>query len=746
MLSMKLCEALGIRPGEVAAFVGAGGKTTAIWRAQAELVAEGGHAIVTTTTKMMEPVLPRDGALMLAARPDATRIAGLLDHAPRLVLAARRLGNPVPAHADHPVPSRPSKLDGLPTETLDGLVEQLPGVTWLVEADGAKGCGLKLHAAHEPVIPHSATTVVVMAHLDVLGQPLDATTVHRVDDATRLLGVPAGTPLTPARFARVLCDETSLKGVPERARVIALLTQQSTTLHPDALALAGLLLQEQARYSHVVIAALRADAPILKTFGVLETPKVSPVAAIILAAGASKRFGQPKALLDWHGQPLIAHIADVVLASPARPVVVVLGAHAEPVRLALGDRPVQVVVNPNWREGMSTSVRAGLSALPDDTPAALFVLGDQPNVTPDFIAALITRFQGTGAPIVEPRAGSRPGNPALFAREMFAELMQITGDRGGRPLVIKYADRVAVIQVDDLTTLQDIDTREDYEFQMSNLQFPISNPQSPLAELDKIRAVVSDMDGVLWRGDRAMPGLIEFFSFMREHKIQFVLATNNATRTAAQYAEKLAGFGVRVSEAEILPSCDVVSDYLKTIAPPGTRVFVVGEPALAQSIKARGFVVNDTEAEIVVAGLDRQATFAKLAQATRNIRRGARFIGTNPDKTWPSENEITPGAGAILAFLEAATEVKPFIVSKPEPIMFQQAIARLGSQPENTVMIGDRLETDILGGQRAGFKTIFVLSGVSTEADVEQMDIRPDWTFRDIGELTQVWRKLKDAG
>jgi probable selenium-dependent hydroxylase accessory protein YqeC len=263
MLSMQLCEALDIRPGEVAAFVGAGGKTTAIWRAQAELVAEGGRAIVTTTTKMMEPVLPRDGALMLAARPDAARIADLLDRAPRLVLAARRLGNPVPAHADHPVPSRPFKLDGLPSETLDGLVEHLPGVTWLVEADGAKGCGLKLHAAHEPVIPHSATTVVVMAHLDVLGQPLDATTVHRVDDATRLLGVPAGTPLTPALFARVLCDETSLKGVPEHAQVVALLTQRSTALHPAALALANRLLQGQARYNHVVIAALRADAPVL---------------------------------------------------------------------------------------------------------------------------------------------------------------------------------------------------------------------------------------------------------------------------------------------------------------------------------------------------------------------------------------------------------------------------------------------------------------------------------------------------
>jgi probable selenium-dependent hydroxylase accessory protein YqeC len=263
--TMKLCEALDLRPGVAAAFVGAGGKTTAIWRTQAELVADGKGVIATTTTKIMEPVLPRDGALMLTIRPDAARLTNLLDRAPRVTLAARRLNNPVLTHADHPVPSRPFKLDGLPTEILDGLVAQLPGVTWLIEADGAKGCGIKIHAAHEPVIPVSATTVVVMAHLDVLRQGLDATTVHRVDDATRLLGVSVGTPLTPALFARALCDETSLRGVPERARVVALLTQRSTALHPDALALADLLLQGQARYNRIVIAALRADAPVLTT-------------------------------------------------------------------------------------------------------------------------------------------------------------------------------------------------------------------------------------------------------------------------------------------------------------------------------------------------------------------------------------------------------------------------------------------------------------------------------------------------
>lgn len=259
---MKLYVALGIQPGDVAAFVGAGGKTTSIWRIQGELATQGLRSILTTTTKIMEPVMPPDGALMLTARPDASRIGALLDRAPRLALASCRLGELYPCHDDHPVPSRPYKLDGLPTATLNELVTQLPGVTWLVEADGAKGCGLKLPAAHEPVIPGCATIVVIMAHLDVLGCPLGETTVHRVKDATRALGVPAGTSLTPAMFARVLTDDKlGLKGIPDRARAVALLTQQSPTLHADALALAEALC---TRYGRVVIAALRADEPVLQ--------------------------------------------------------------------------------------------------------------------------------------------------------------------------------------------------------------------------------------------------------------------------------------------------------------------------------------------------------------------------------------------------------------------------------------------------------------------------------------------------
>jgi probable selenium-dependent hydroxylase accessory protein YqeC len=267
MAAMKL-EALGLDPGDAVAFVGAGGKTTAIWRTLAELVAAGGRAICTTTTKVMEPVLPRDGALMLAAHPNAARVADLLEREPRLTLAARRLSESFSLHAGHPVPSRPFKLEGLRPDVLDGLFAELPDVTWLVEADGAKGCGLKIPAAHEPVIPSRVTVVIVMAHLDTLGQPLGETTVHRVADAARILGVPIGTPLTPAMFVRVLCDEAlGLKGVPQGARVAALLTQRGATLHPAGWALADQLLQSQRRYSRVIIAALRSDDPVLAMVG-----------------------------------------------------------------------------------------------------------------------------------------------------------------------------------------------------------------------------------------------------------------------------------------------------------------------------------------------------------------------------------------------------------------------------------------------------------------------------------------------
>lgn len=186
------------------------------------------------------------------------------------------------------------------------------------------------------------------------------------------------------------------------------------------------------------------------------------VAAVILAAGASRRFGRPKQLLTWQGKPLLAHIADVALASQARPVIVVLGSRLPAMREALGDRPLQIVHNPHWPQGLSTSVRAGLAALPPEADAALFLQADQPGLTAALLDRLIARFRQGDALIVAPAYRGRRGTPVLFARPLFDELGRVQGDRGGRGLLQRYADQVALVEVDSPLLLADFDTPEEW--------------------------------------------------------------------------------------------------------------------------------------------------------------------------------------------------------------------------------------------------------------------------------------------
>jgi 4-nitrophenyl phosphatase len=248
------------------------------------------------------------------------------------------------------------------------------------------------------------------------------------------------------------------------------------------------------------------------------------------------------------------------------------------------------------------------------------------------------------------------------------------------------------------------------------------------------------MDGVLWRGETAVPGLSTFFDTLQQLGIGFVLATNNATRTVAQYREKLARFGVTIPAGQILTSAEAAAAYLADNYPAGTPVYVVGEAGLHQAITNRGFSLLNNHAPrstlhaptIVVAGLNRHACYDELATAALLIRAGAIFIGTNPDLTLPTERGQMPGAGSILAFLSAATGVQPFIVGKPGPVLYQEALKRLGGSPADTVALGDRLETDIAGGYAAGIRTILVLSGISTQADVAAGPLKPDWIFDDI--------------
>jgi len=278
--------------------------------------------------------------------------------------------------------------------------------------------------------------------------------------------------------------------------------------------------------------------------------------------------------------------------------------------------------------------------------------------------------------------------------------------------------------------------------------------QVEMKKINNISGLIIDMDGVLWHGNQAVDGLVEFFTTLRKLSLPFVLATNNASLTQQQYIDKLKGMGVDIIATEILTSSMATAAYLAEHIPKEKqRVFVIGEQGLRQPLLEEGFVLTDLYqvnqpdknivdqgADIVVSGLDRQLTWDKLATATLNIKAGAEFYATNSDTTLPTELGEVMGNGGTIAALEAATGVKAISIGKPEPILYQQALAILGTQADNTLAIGDRLDTDILGAVNAGMRSIMVLTGISSEEDIELVDYKPDWLMADITEVAAVLR------
>ncbi len=462
---MSLLKALDIRKGkgEVIALVGAGGKTTTALRLAGEW---GRGAIFTTTTKILEPIPAEDECLFLSESQEEIleSVPRLLSGYPRIILAGRRLAEMAPQRDDaYPFPVRANKLQGISPVVVDRLAERLPETLILVEADGARHRSLKAPAAYEPVLPTSTTILVPMAALDVVGQPLTQERVHRIEQVAAISGVAPGQTVTPRVVAAVLSHpQGGLKGIPPGAQAIPILNQLAGEVaSPEAREVARLLLQNE-RIGRVVIASLRAPRPVLE----IAWPRV---AAIVLAAGASQRMGRPKQLLPVGDKTMLQHLVDVVRASPAEPVVVVLGHRAEEMRVSLQEEDVAIVVNEDWEAGLSASVQAGLNALAPDVRAALFVLADQPALTAEVIAQVVERYRRTRSPIVVPTYRGQRGNPVLFDRALFLELMQVKGDQGGRSLLSRYPSRVEEVAVSSAGVLVDIDTPDDYQRLMNDL-------------------------------------------------------------------------------------------------------------------------------------------------------------------------------------------------------------------------------------------------------------------------------------
>jgi len=439
---MRLSHALRIpqstirNPPSAIAFVGAGGKTTALFQLASELPPP---VIVTATTHLaiqqtkladrhISAQTPEDlNCLNEASRTGVTLVTGVID-GDRTRGISNVMLNWLHAYCDR---------------------RDLP---LLIEADGARQKPLKAPAAHEPPIPEFTRLVVVTAGLSALGKPLNEESVHRPEIFAQSSGLALRETLTAEALARLLSHpQGGLKNIPPAARRVALLNQADTPeLQAQAGALAKMLLPS---YHSVVIASLQNG----QVHAVHE-----PVAGIVLAAGEARRYGRPKQLLDWHGQPFVRAVTQTALEAGLSPVIVVTGAYAEQVEAAIKDLPVKIVRNKEWQNGQSASIRAGVrdGEGMGEVGAAIFLLADQPQVTPTILRALVERHAQDLPAIIAPLVQGQRANPVLFDRPTFPDLMALAGDVGGRAIFPKY--KVACVPWHDESLLMDIDTPEDY--------------------------------------------------------------------------------------------------------------------------------------------------------------------------------------------------------------------------------------------------------------------------------------------
>jgi len=260
-------------------------------------------------------------------------------------------------------------------------------------------------------------------------------------------------------------------------------------------------------------------------------------------------------------------------------------------------------------------------------------------------------------------------------------------------------------------------------------------------DLKPFTAALLDMDGVLYRGQMPLPGVNEMLAMFARRGITYACVTNNSTLTPEQYEDKLAAMGIAIPAARVITSSVAPRRYLETPVPRGTSAFYIGMEGLREALFGDGyFVYDEQKPQIVVSGLDMGATYAKLTIAALAIRAGARFVGTNPDLTLPTEAGLVPGAGSLQALLTAATGVTPLVIGKPEPTMLHAAIDILEADPQHTLVIGDRLDTDIAGAAAAGLASALVLTGVTTQDDLKHSPLQPDAVYAGLPELVAAWQ------
>jgi NagD protein len=249
------------------------------------------------------------------------------------------------------------------------------------------------------------------------------------------------------------------------------------------------------------------------------------------------------------------------------------------------------------------------------------------------------------------------------------------------------------------------------------------------------KSFLLDMDGVLVRGIQPIPGAQEFIARLLETETPFLVLTNNPLYTPRDLQHRLATGGLQIPEKNLFTSALATAQFLAQQRPTGTA-YVIGESGLTSALHHVGYTLTGANPEYVVLGETHAYNIDQITQAIRLVKAGARFIATNPDPVGPSESGLVPACGAMAALIEKATGVKPYFVGKPNPLMMRRALNSLGAHSENTIMVGDRMDTDIIAGMEAGMETILVLSGVTRAEDVERFPFRPNHVLPSVAAIT----------
>ncbi|MEJ2510065.1 MAG: selenium cofactor biosynthesis protein YqeC [Anaerolineales bacterium] len=443
---MRLIDAISVEKTSRIAFVGAGGKTTAMFRLARQAKTAGMDLIFcSATTHLAEEQLElADQHIILNTMDDLHRLDAI--SAEGVVLLTGPLGED-------------GRTKGLSLELIsevDKLASRYHAAL-LIEADGARCKPLKAPADHEPVIPPWVERVVVVVGMSGLGKPLTEEVVHRPDIFGELAGLQRGEVISIEALSQVLLSEAGgMKGIPSRARRIVILNQCDDIEK----AAQGKLLSEKLKlgYGQVILSKLAKSSPD-------EVIAVNRrIAGIILAAGGSVRMGQPKQLLDWHGKAFVRAVAETALSSGLAQVIVVTGAYQNEVDEALEGLHVVLRHNPDWTEGQASSVRKAIESLSpadQDVYGVIFFLVDQPQISVALVQSLLDTYHTSLSPIVAPLINDRRGNPVLFDQMTFGELSQLTGDAGGRQVFSRFEVNY-IPWLDDKMGL-DVDTLEDYK-------------------------------------------------------------------------------------------------------------------------------------------------------------------------------------------------------------------------------------------------------------------------------------------